>query len=170
MDDFDFTAEEMELARRVVDRWRVAQRNGVQWSALWPSNGQMFDMPIPLAPPSPPALHETRVECQVIEVMAEANGQAAPPAPPSPQLEQHDQEPADEGEDQPPPETTATEDAILTVLDETPRPLKIVSIAERAHLKNNSHLRQCVRELVRRQKVKKLPENRYWLAGRPFSE
>lgn len=165
MDDFDFSPEEMELARRVVDRWRVAQKNGVRWSALWPSNGQMFDMPIPLALPAPPSLNETRVECQVIEVMAEAHGKAAPSDSSLPRLEQRDEE--ESAEEPLPAEGTPIDEAILSVLKESERPIKISTIAQRARLEYGSYIRERVRVLVNKKILKKLPNNRYWLASRP---
>lgn len=65
-------------------------------------------------------------------------------------------------------ETTATEDAILEVLKQADKPIKLSVIARRAGSIFNSHFRQTAYELVKKKKIITPSEHRYWLADRPL--
>lgn len=61
-------------------------------------------------------------------------------------------------------ETTPTEDLILGALREAIEPKKLVAIAAKVDHKNDAHFAKAMRRLVWKGIVKKMPENRYWLA------
>lgn len=66
------------------------------------------------------------------------------------------------------PDMTPTESAIVEVLRQADKPIKITTIALRAKIACNSYLRECSTNLQRKKIVRRVEGFRYWLVSRPL--